>query len=97
VEWADTLDGALNLVFGTADGDDGDDGDGEIPPGEAGTIEELITEAETAFANADVALRSGDLAGYQRWVNEAQRILDQIADLIGQDQPDASATHLLWD
>lgn len=97
VEWDDTLDGALNLVFGIADGDDGEDGDGEIPPGEAGTIEELISEAETAFANAEAALRSGDLAAYQRWVNEAQRVLGQIADLIGEDQQDASATHLLWD
>jgi hypothetical protein len=95
VEWADSLDSALALVFGGRD--DGDGGDGDVPPGEVGTIEELIEEAEDAFANAEAALRAGDLAGYQQWVNEAQSILDQIADLIGQAEPNASAPHLLWD
>lgn len=95
VEWADSLDGALDLVFGGRDDGDGDDG--EVPPGEVGTIEELIEAAEEAFANAEAALRAGDLAGYQQWVNEAQSTLDQIADLIGQAEPNASAPHLLWD
>jgi uncharacterized membrane protein (UPF0182 family) len=95
VEWADSLDSALALVFGGRDDRDG--GDGDVPPGEVGTIEELIEEAEDAFANAEAALRAGDLAGYQQWVNEAQSILDQIADLIGQAEPNASAPHLLWD
>jgi uncharacterized protein len=101
VEWADTLNGALELVFGIADddgepGDDVDDGDG-VPPGDAETIEELLAEADDAFANADAALRSGDLAGYQRWVNEAQRILRQIADLIEDVESNAWGTHLIWD
>jgi uncharacterized membrane protein (UPF0182 family) len=92
VEWADSLDGALNLVFGTADGDGEGDG-GEPPP--VGTIEALIEEAEEAFANADTALRAGDLAGYQSWVDEAQRILEEIADLVGS-QPNALSPDLVW-
>jgi len=92
VEWADTLVGALELVFGAPDdGDDGgDDGDGG-GPAPVGTIDELLAEAEAAFANADAALRSGDLAGYQEWVNEAQRILDEIADLLTETEPNAAA------
>jgi uncharacterized protein len=92
VEWADTLVGALELVFGAPeDGDDGgDDGDGGDPP-PVGTIDELLAEAEAAFANADAALRSGDLAGYQEWVDEAQRILDEIADLLTETEPNAAA------
>ncbi|MFZ0012514.1 MAG: UPF0182 family protein, partial [Acidimicrobiia bacterium] len=96
VEWADSLDGALNLVFGTADGGSGEgegegDGDGgTVDPGTEATIEELIGEAEAAFDAADAALRSGDLAGYQRWVQEAQRILDEIADIVNADSPNAS-------
>jgi len=92
VEWADTLVGALELVFGAPDdGDDGgDDGDGG-DPAPVGTIDELLAEAEAAFANADAALRSGDLAGYQEWVNEAQRILDEIADLLTETEPNAAA------
>ncbi len=42
----------------------------------------MIADAEAAFENADAALRAGDLAEYQTWVNEAQRILDEIADLV---------------
>ena len=95
VEWADSLDGALSLVFGESegDGDDGDgdgDGGGEIP-GDTSTLEDLIQEADDAFTSADAALRNGDLAGYQQWVREAQRILDQIADLVAGEQPNASA------
>jgi hypothetical protein len=56
-----------------------------------GSIEELIQQAEDAFARADEALRAGDLAGYQEAVDEAQRILTEIADLIGRSEPNASA------
>jgi uncharacterized membrane protein (UPF0182 family) len=106
VEWADSLDGALELVFGAVDGEDGQDGedgtdgDGETPqPPVEGTIEELIAQAEDAFANAEAALRSGDLAAYQQWVDEAQSILEQIADLVGQTEtePNAAGSHLVWD
>jgi uncharacterized membrane protein (UPF0182 family) len=96
VEWADSLDGALNLVSGTAEGDSGEgegqgDGDeGTVDPGTEATLEELIGEAEAAFDAADAALRSGDLAGYQRWVKEAQRILDEIADIVNAESPNAS-------
>jgi uncharacterized membrane protein (UPF0182 family) len=93
VEWADSLVGALELVFGTADDDDdgdGDGGDGGDPP-PVGSIEELLGEAEAAFANADAALRAGDLAGYQEWVDEAERILDEIADLLNETEPNAAA------
>jgi hypothetical protein len=92
VEWADTLVGALELVFGAPDdGDDGgDDGDGG-DPAPVGTIEELLAEAEDAFANADTALRSGDLAGYQEWVDEAERVLDELADILSEPEPNATA------
>ncbi|HUG09357.1 MAG TPA: UPF0182 family protein [Acidimicrobiia bacterium] len=99
VEWADTLNGAFELVFGIAEDEPGDgDGDGgELPPGEVGTIEELIAEAEDAFANAEAALRAGDLANYQRWVNEAQRILEELAGLVDDVGPNAWGSHLIWD
>jgi uncharacterized membrane protein (UPF0182 family) len=96
VEWADSLDGALQLVFGDGEGGsdgegEGDGGDGETP-GE-GTIESLVAAAEQALENADAALRSGDLAGYQRWVEEAQGLISQINDLIGEEEPNASILH----
>lgn len=85
VEWSDTLDGALELVFGPADGDGEEGGEGGgpvVPPTGDETLEELINEAAGAFENAEAALRAGDLAGYQTWVQEAQRLLDEIADLV---------------
>lgn len=85
VEWSDTLQGALDLVFGTDDGD----GESEEPPPAEGSLEELIEQAEAAFEEADTALRSGDLAEYQRWVDEAERLLGEIADIVGQ-PPNAS-------
>jgi uncharacterized membrane protein (UPF0182 family) len=96
VEWADSLDGALQLVFGDGEGGsdgegEGDGGDGETP-GE-GTIESLVAAAEQALENADAALRSGDLAGYQRWVEEARGLISQINDLIGEEEPNASILH----
>jgi uncharacterized membrane protein (UPF0182 family) len=93
VEWADTLDGALDLVFGVAEDEEEDDPSTD-PPLE-GTIEELITQAEEAFTRADDALRAGDLAGYQESIDEAQRILNEIADLVGEAEPNASGPHPL--
>ncbi len=85
VEWSDSIDGALELVFGESSGDGNGDGqgDGEPPPTGDRTIEELVAEANTAFTNANAALRRGDLAEYQRWVEEAERILAEIATLLG--------------
>lgn len=91
VEWADTLDGALEKVFGIGDGEE----EPEEPSDGLATVEELIAEAEAAFANADTALRAGDLAGYQRWVEEAQRILGEIADLL-EAEPNASKLVPAW-
>ena len=86
VRWAESLDQALALVFGETDGSgDGDDGGPVDPPSGGGdgdaTIEELIAQANAAFARAEAALRSGDLAGYQEAVEEAARIVEEIESL----------------
>ncbi|MFB3109855.1 MAG: UPF0182 family protein, partial [Acidimicrobiia bacterium] len=94
VEWADSLDGALELVFGTADVDvDVDEPVAPPATGDDSTLGELIAEADTAFDNANAALESGDLAGYQRWVDQAERILQEIAALVD-DTTEASALHV---
>jgi len=79
VEWADSLDTALALVFGS----EGPDPGPVDPPTGGETVEELVAEAIDAFDRAETALRQGDLAGYQRWVEEAQRIVDEIEELVG--------------
>ncbi len=78
VEWAETLEEALGLVFGGEDG-----GPVEEPTAPDGTtIEQLLDQAAAAFTQADEALRAGDLAGYQRWVDEAKRLLEEIRTLL---------------
>lgn len=78
IEWADTLDGALELVFGTGTAPPVD----PTPPG--GDVEELIAQAITAFNNARAALAREDLAGYQQWMETAERLIREIDELLNQ-------------
>lgn len=82
VEWADTLDGAMELVFGDGTG-------GEVEPptdggteGDGGTVEQLLDQAVAAFALADEALKNGDLAEYQRLTDEAARLIEEAQALL---------------
>jgi uncharacterized membrane protein (UPF0182 family) len=79
VEWAETLDGALGLIFGDGEGEEPPE-----PPGDPGTqsVEELLNQAADAFAAAEIALRAGDLAEYQRQVEEAERLTQEALDIL---------------
>lgn len=88
VEWADSLNGALALVFGDDVGDG--EGPGAPPPDTEADLEQLVAQANEAFQQANAALREGDLAEYQRWVEEAERILRQIENVL-QGSVDAAA------
>jgi uncharacterized protein len=72
--------GSIGADVGSEDGEDAPvDGTGttvEVP-------EQLIADALAAFARADEALRAGDLAGYEREVRAARRLLERIAILQG--------------
>ena len=82
IEMRDTLDEALAAVFGAAPGG----GDQEPPPPDAGggevppDVAALLADAAKALEDADAALRTGDLAGYQAKVEEARAL---IADALG--------------
>jgi uncharacterized membrane protein (UPF0182 family) len=99
VEWAESLDGALELVFGAPGAGDGEgegEGEGEQPsePGTGdATAEELLEDANAAFDAADASLRAGDLAGYQDWIQEARRLLQELSDLLAEGEPNASLFH----
>lgn len=90
IEIADSLDEVLVLLFGSPDAVedvDGDDGDGDVTPPE-GTIQEqvelLLGAAATAFDQADEALRGGDLAEYQKKVDEARGYIQDANRIIAQ-------------
>jgi hypothetical protein len=80
VEWAQTLDLALQQVFGAGTGGDPVDPGPSIPDGD--TVAELLSEAAAAFDRAAEALTAGDLAEYQRSVNEAQRLIEEAQAII---------------
>jgi uncharacterized membrane protein (UPF0182 family) len=75
LEWDDTLDGALAKVFGAPIG--GEEPDDETPPPVSDSVDELLRAAAAAFERADQALRSGDLAEYQRLVEEARSLVEE--------------------
>jgi hypothetical protein len=81
VEWSDTLDGALDLVFGEG-GEPSEPTEPTEPTPDGGTVEELLDQAAAAFAAADQALTAGDLAEYQRWVDEAERLLEEAQAIL---------------
>ncbi len=85
----DSLSEALSAVFGVADGvgdgdGDGDGGETTEPP--SGTVEEqvieLLTRADTAFKEADAAMRSGDLVTWARKIEEAQAAIEEASRVL---------------
>ncbi len=75
-----TSDGDADTSDSGSTGDDGTDsdaGDGTTTE----TLVGLITAAQAAFDRADAALANGDLAGYQREIEEAQRLIT-MAELL---------------
>ncbi len=65
----DTGDGDGGTDTDTGDGDSGSDNTGSE------TLMDLVTAARAAFDRADAALANGDLAAYQREIEEAQRLI----------------------
>ncbi|MGQ0744926.1 MAG: UPF0182 family membrane protein [Acidimicrobiales bacterium] len=47
------------------------------------TAAEILARAQVRFDSAEEALRRGDLAGYQRFTQEARDLIGQAADLLG--------------
>jgi uncharacterized membrane protein (UPF0182 family) len=75
IKMDDSLEGALAAIFGEAVGEDPDGG--ELPD----VVADLISAAVQALADADAALRAGDLATYQAKVNEASDLLKRADEL----------------
>ena len=85
IEMRDTLEEALEAIFGpSAAGDGGEDG--EIPEPPTGTVDEqvaqLLQEAADAFAAADAALRRGDIVTWTQKIDEAQQAVEAAARLV---------------
>ena len=98
---ADTLAESLAELFGETidvdppgepvapEVDGGDDGDGQPVEGDASDprVAALVQRALDRFADAEKALRDGDLAAYQEATNDAEALLRQAQALIDPDAP----------
>ena len=76
IEWGGSLQGVLDVIF---------EGDVPAEPNEEpaeGDAAQLLEAAEAAFSEAETALRSGDLAGYQRLVDQARSLIQQALDTL---------------
>ena len=89
----ETLDAALEEIFGVSappavpeDAEEpGAAEETDRPPAAAeGGLTELVAEIDRVLAEADAALRSGDLGGYQDKVDEAGRLVDRLGRSIEQ-------------
>ena len=78
---ADTLAQALQELFGAAPEtlEETPRPDGGSPPGQPAdaSVGELLDQAAKAYADAQQALKNGDLAAYQRKVDEMGRLLER--------------------
>lgn len=85
IEMRETLDEALAAIFGgegtTAPPTDGGGGV-EVPE----EVASLVAAAEQALADADAALRNGDLGTYADKVAEAQSFVERAAVIIAEEQ-----------
>ena len=92
---AETLQGALDQVFSgdsgvnTGEGETGGTPGTQPPPG-GGTgavdqvaVDKALDEAGAAFNAADTALKNGDLAGYQKAVNDAKAAVERAVKAAG--------------
>lgn len=83
IQMRETLADALDAVFGLSNGDGGGGGTGDggttqVPE----QVAALVDAAQQALADADAALRSGDLGTYADKVAEAQSLVQRAKDLI---------------
>ena len=93
IEWDDSLEGALAKIFGSADSvapvpDEQPDVEEAAPETDetaplSQTVKELLSEASDTFDRANEALRSGDLAAYQRLIEEAAALVERALNTSG--------------
>src|SRR5262249_16101111 len=71
---ANSLDETLSTSFGTPT---------QPPPGGGGgvMVQQLLNQAVRDFTQAEQLLRQGDLAGYQKAIEDAQAAIQKAADL----------------
>jgi uncharacterized protein len=94
VAFADSLDAALSQILGEATvpppegSGEGGGGSGNLP----GTAPELVAQAQQLYADAQAALKAGDLGTYQTKIDQMNQVLQALAALLGTPAPSPSAS-----
>jgi len=95
-----SLEEALAAIFPGFDATVGDvagtvttqPGGGTKPPTQSATATDLLAQAEQLFADADAALKKGDLGTYAAKVNAARDLVQQAIDLIDKQSSTSGTT-----
>jgi uncharacterized protein len=94
IAFADTLDQALSQILGESSvpppsggGGSGGGGSGGLP----GNAQELVAQAQQLYADAQAALKAGDLGTYQAKIDQLNAVLQALEQLIGTPAPSPSA------
>jgi uncharacterized membrane protein (UPF0182 family) len=83
VAFAETLGEALQQLFGEAAPVEPPEPGEEPVPQPPGDVSDLLAEARQHFQRAEELLREGDLAGYQREIEAAQRAVQEAVEALG--------------
>ena len=80
----DTLDDALNVIFGDASvtPEPSEDPDPVEPTEVPGDVEQLVVQIDALLREADAALLAGDLGLYQSKVDEASLLIERLRALV---------------
>ncbi|MDQ3880538.1 MAG: UPF0182 family protein, partial [Chloroflexota bacterium] len=87
VAFAPTLDEALRQVLGESSVPPPEGGEGEPLPGD---VAALVARAQELYDQAQAALTEGDLATYDARLEDLDRVLNRLADLVGAQSPPAT-------
>lgn len=85
VGFGQTLDEALRVALGLEAGstpDEGEPGETPVDPGTKQTASQLLDRASGYYDDAQKALKDGDLALYQRRINQMGELIDQARALV---------------
>ncbi len=92
VAFADTLDQALSQILGESSvpppEGGGGTGGGTLPTDAPG----LVAQARQLYADAQTALRAGELGTYQAKIDQMNQVLQALAQLVGTPAPSPSAS-----
>ena len=94
IAFADTVDQALSQILGetSAPPPEGGGGGGGGGGGLPSNAPDLVARAQQLYADAQAALKAGDLGTYQAKINELATVIEALQKLVGTPAPSPSGS-----